>query len=146
MVVPSTLLAQDSDLDDVDDNCPIVPNPLQEDEDADDFGDVRDNCVSFSDWGEIPQCDTDGDGYGNLCDGDFNNDLVVGVPDFNIFRFAFGIAGEPGALIEDCNCNGVTGIEDFNCFRQQRLDGVGPSGLDCAGELPGQPDYCPPSE
>jgi PKD repeat protein len=48
---------EDSDDDGVlddDDNCPYVWNPLQEDYDNDDIGDVCDDCT-----------DTDGDGYGN---------------------------------------------------------------------------------
>ena len=41
-------------VDDEEDNCPINWNPLQEDYDGDDLGDVCDDCT-----------DTDGDGYGN---------------------------------------------------------------------------------
>ena len=142
----------DSDFDGVDDendNCPKWFNPLQENHDGDDWGDVCDNClVAFNgvpDAGPVDQCDTDHDGYGNWCDGDFNQDNVVGVPDFNIFRSCFGMPGAPMFAECDCNCDGVVGVPDFNCFRAQFGAGPGPSGWDCAGSMPGATGYCWPA-
>ena len=130
----------DSDFDGVSDeadNCPKSYNPLQENDDNDNWGDACDNCLGMDNTlGGVPvdQCDTDTDGYGNLCDGDYNQDNIVGVPDFNIFRTCFGSPGAPGFADCDCNCDGVVGVPDFNCFRAQFGVGPGPSGRDCAGD------------
>ena len=42
--------------------------------DGDDFDDVNDNCALLS---NNDQRDTNGDGFGNVCDPDLNNDGVV---------------------------------------------------------------------
>jgi subtilisin-like proprotein convertase family protein len=47
------------------DNCPVTPNPLQEDLDADQVGDACDNCPVAVNPG---QQDLDGDGLGDACD------------------------------------------------------------------------------
>ena len=60
------------------DNCPLVYNPDQTDTDGDGFGNVCDNCVFVWNGGWGGQADNDGDGLGNACDIDDDND---GVPD-----------------------------------------------------------------
>jgi len=60
------------DLDGVDDhidNCSEVPNPVQDDTDADDCG--------------------------NLCDADYDNDGTVGFGDFGFFTSSFGTVPGP---------------------------------------------------
>ncbi len=72
---------------DVTDNCPLVPNPSQEDADTDGLGnvcddnddtdnllDIEDNCPLIS---NPDQVDTDEDLIGNVCDTDDDNDNVL---------------------------------------------------------------------
>src|SRR5262249_46295075 len=63
------------------------------DQDGDGFPDSHDACVAISDNG----CDTDRDGYGNVCDGDFDQDYFVYPGDFTIwyadFQTGYDISG-----------------------------------------------------
>ncbi|MFK8016499.1 MAG: thrombospondin type 3 repeat-containing protein [Gammaproteobacteria bacterium] len=62
------------------------------DVDADGVLDENDNCVDISNPDQI---DTDGDGFGNFCDGDLNNSGVTNIGDLALFRVAF--FSTPGA-------------------------------------------------
>ena len=95
---------------------------LPVDTDGDGIYDGADNCVLVSNTDQI---DTDGDGFGNICDADLNNDNVVNVLDFNIFRTVF-LTSDPNS---DFDGNGVVNVFDFNIFRQLFLKTPGPSGL-----------------
>jgi len=110
----------------------IAGAPLP-DTDSDGIPDEWDNCVSTS---NTDQCDTNTDGYGNLCDTDINNDGAVGNPDFNTFRANFGQAVPPGNADTDFNCDNAVGNPDFNIFRSGFGGTPGPSGLGCAGTPP----------
>ena len=92
------------------------------DRDRDGIPDICDNCK------KIPnerQRDTDGDGYGNFCDPDLNNDLVVNLIDFGMFRSVYGTAN-PDA---DFDGNGTVDLVDFGIFRRFYGRPPGPSGL-----------------
>jgi hypothetical protein len=112
------------------DPCGSVPV----DTDSDTVCDPLDNC---SELAGAPSCDTDSDGYGNPCDGDFNNDGVVASVDFTAHFVPQFIAGTD-ANGEDMDCGGTVGANDFTVyFVPQFVSGtVGPSGLACAGTAP----------
>lgn len=60
-----------------------VPVP---DTDGDSITDDLDNCTLIA---NAPQTDTDGDGYGNRCDADYNNDCSVDFLDLGTLKSAF---------------------------------------------------------
>ena len=91
--------------------------PGTADTDQDGIPDSCDNCR------EVPnpdQRDTNADGIGNICDPDYNNDGVVGIPDFNILRRLFGkTAADPGFDPDvDAQGDDAIGIPDFNVLRR----------------------------
>ena len=82
------------------------------DTDADLVPDVFDNCRNVANGPAGGGCgpfDGDDDGFGNLCDGDFTNDGLVGGTDFAIFVEMFG---SPQPFV-DITCDGVVGGTDF---------------------------------
>ena len=92
------------------------------DSDGDGFDDVFDNC---KDAPNVSQLDVDGDGCGNLCDGDFDQDGVVSGGDFLTFRGGI-LVGASG--VTNHTGGGVTNGADFLVFRGQILQGTpGPS-------------------
>ena len=64
-----------------------VDAPGQQDTDRDGVKDVQDNCVYTP---NPAQDDTDQDKCGNVCDGDFDQDGIVGYPDFGQMSAAVG--------------------------------------------------------
>lgn len=56
------------------DNCPLIVNPGQEDKDSDGTGNLCDNCPSVK---NSNQKDVDLDGLGDACDPDIDNDGSV---------------------------------------------------------------------
>jgi hypothetical protein len=107
------------------------------DTDGDGIPNSSDNCVNVVNPNQI---DTNQDGYGNLCDPDFNTDDAVGIPDFAVFRAAFGTScADPGYNPDvDLNSDCAIGLPDFNIFRSFFGGAPGPSGLSCAGVVPCQ--------
>ena len=114
------------------------------DSDGDGVPDVIDNCKDVQNAG-ASGCDDDIDGYGNFCDGDFNNDLVSDGLDFSplfLADFVSGSqsvngAGNPQGT--DMNCDGTVDGVDFSVpfFLTQFGTGTpGASGLSCAGTVP----------
>ena len=91
------------------------------DSDGDGAVDEVDNCT-FVPNGQ--QTDTDADGYGNACDADFNNDLMVNGLDVGPFISQFGTAG-PDA---DFNGDGLVNGLDIGPFVDMYGQPPGPSG------------------
>jgi hypothetical protein len=80
-----------------------VPDPLQEDRDLDDVGDLCDNCVNDP---NTPQVDTDLDGEGDVCDDDDDGDGVLDPMDNCQFVANNGQANVDGdAFGAACDCD-----------------------------------------
>jgi hypothetical protein len=99
------------------------------DSDSDGISDDEDNCstiangTSITDAGGYSQRDTDEDGYGNMCDADFNNDGAVNSVDSSRFRSRFG-SRDPHA---DFNGDGIVNSIDSTIFRKRYGSPPGPA-------------------
>jgi len=93
------------------------------DTDADGVGDSLDNCTLIA---NNDQLDTDGDNYGNACDGDFNNDDMVNSLDISLFRDDFFKTGSQEA---DLNGDLIVNSLDLGLFKALFFAAPGPSGL-----------------
>jgi hypothetical protein len=106
----------------------IVKGPAISDQDQDGVEDPLDDCLIEP---NPDQLDSDQDGYGNLCDADFDDDGTVGILDFGLLR------GDPGWNPDvDVDGDGVVGMLDFGRLRDALGGSPGPSGLSCAGAPP----------
>lgn len=92
------------------------------DSDGDGVSDDLDNCTLVA---NPDQKDQDGDGYGTACDADFNNDGNTNFLDLGIFVGNFQVAGD---LITDLNGDGTTNFLDFGMFVNMFMQPPGPSG------------------
>lgn len=103
----------------------VFANPVPADADLDGIPDATDNCTLV----ENPiQCDSDGDGFGNRCDGDFNQNNVTNSQDYILFRSQIGQPSLPPAYnSRDINCNGVVNSQDYILFRGLLGQAPGPS-------------------
>lgn len=103
------------------------------DSDADGVDDNLDNCT---DSPNADQRDTDGDGLGNKCDGDFSQDCVVNVVDLGEFRANFLTVGD---TVYDLDGDGQTNVVDLGLLRSQFL-------IDYTVDNPsGVPNDCSPA-
>ncbi len=102
-----------------------VPLPIGSaaDTDGDGVADAYDNCTQVA---NADQRDSNGDGFGNLCDGDFNGDLITNVIDFRIFRQSILSTDSPD---QDLNGDGIVNGADFVILRDLLGRPPGPSGL-----------------
>ncbi|MFK7885568.1 MAG: DUF4832 domain-containing protein [Gammaproteobacteria bacterium] len=89
------------------------------DVDGDGVDDAVDNCVAQA---NADQRDTDSDGYGNRCDADFNNDLIVNVVDLGLLRVDFFATGD---LDTDLDGDGVVNAVDLGILRSLYLQPLG---------------------
>lgn len=92
------------------------------DSDGDGVPDLSDNCIFVA---NADQRDTNGDGFGNICDGDFNDDCRTNIADLAIFKGGF-LGTDP-----DLDLNGIGGVNiaDLSIFKGLFLGAPGPSGL-----------------
>ena len=95
---------------------------IADDSDGDGIPDDLDNCIEVA---NPDQRDSDGDGYGNACDGDLDNNGFVNFTDLAIFRSRFG-SSDPDA---DLDGSGSVNFADLARFRELFGRPPGPSGL-----------------
>jgi hypothetical protein len=114
---------------------PTDPCAGSPDSDNDGTCDAADNCKDIKNSG-VFGCDTDNDGYGNACDGDYDQGGSVNSNDFvDFFLPDFSASSDVTGTGTDHDCGGSVNSNDF-------VDGFlplfsnsanGASGLKCAG-------------
>ena len=92
------------------------------DADGDLVPDSQDNCLNTP---NADQRDTDSDGYGNICDPDFNNDGIINAGDLAYLKTSF-FGNDPDA---DLNGDGVVNAADLAILNTMFFGPPGPSGL-----------------
>ncbi len=93
------------------------------DTDDDGVNDSSDNCIQVQ---NPLQRDTDSDGYGNFCDPDFDNNLIVGAADLAYFKQKF-FSTDPDA---DLNGDGGVNAADLAILKVFFFKPPGPSYID----------------
>lgn len=91
--------------------------------DSDGVTDATDNCTLNA---NVSQLDTNGDGIGNRCDPDFNNNGIVDSQDGAILKATFGSNAFPDF---DLNGNGIVDSNDGARLKAKFGKAPGPSGL-----------------
>ncbi|MFK8029285.1 MAG: thrombospondin type 3 repeat-containing protein [Gammaproteobacteria bacterium] len=99
---------------------PVVED-MGVDTDGDGVDDSVDNCSVVA---NPAQRDTDGDGFGNICDPDFNNDGIVNFLDVNDWLPAFNTAC--GDVDEDLDGDGACNFADYSIITEYFLQPPGP--------------------
>jgi len=94
------------------------------DADFDFVPDSRDNCTLVP---NRSQCDTNGDGYGNHCDADLDNNGFVDKADRSLLQSVMDTATGPHDA--DLNCDGVVDSRDMKIMQDAQGTAPGPSGL-----------------
>ncbi len=92
------------------------------DSDGDGVADAADNCTLVP---NADQRDTNGDGFGNICDADLNNDNVVNFIDLGQLRSVFFTADADA----DLNGDGSVNFVDLGIMRASFFGPPGPSGV-----------------
>ena len=111
----------------------IAAGAQAEDWDGDGILDEFDNCACEP---NADQYDADEDGFGNVCDGDTNNDGILGWPDFNYVRDCInrpGVGARAGCFVCDFDHDNRVDSDDFAYFLEMwgRLPGPSRSSVDC---------------
>jgi hypothetical protein len=94
----------------------------RKDTDGDNIADALDNCTLVA---NADQRDTNGDGYGNVCDPDLNNDGIVNFSDLGLLKPLF-FSADPDA---DFNGDGAVNFVDLGTMKTFFFLPPGPSGL-----------------
>jgi subtilisin family serine protease len=112
------------------DQCPDTPagesvdangcSASQLDSENDGVADTEDNCILNA---NSDQRDTDMDGYGNICDPDFDNNGVVQAADLAYLKSKFFTADEDA----DLDGNGVVQAADLAILKNMFFQSPGPS-------------------
>lgn len=95
---------------------------VSSDSDGDGIADGSDNCIEVA---NNDQRDTNGDGFGNICDADLNNDGTINFTDLGLLRTVFFGADTDA----DFNGDGVVNFLDLGILRSTFFGAPGPSGL-----------------
>jgi cysteine-rich repeat protein len=93
------------------------------DADADGIPDDEDNCTLVA---NASQRDTDADGFGNDCDGDFDQNCAVNFTDLGTMKANFF---QPGTTHTDMNGDGQTNFTDLGLLKGDFFQPPGPSGI-----------------
>lgn len=101
-----------------------VVAPTAPDTDGDGVADNLDNCKRVA---NANQRDTDGDGYGNICDADFNQNKVVDPTDLSKLKALLGKVSPNGH--EELNGNGIVDPTDLSIAKGYLGKMPGPSGV-----------------
>ncbi|MEL7450697.1 MAG: hypothetical protein AAFN78_15895 [Pseudomonadota bacterium] len=91
------------------------------DTDSDGVADSNDNCTDVANPDQI---DSNGDGYGNFCDADLNDDCGVNAGDLALLKQVF-FTTDPDA---DFNSDGQVNFTDLGIMRDLFFAAPGPSG------------------
>ena len=118
------------------------------DADGDGIPDTYDNCITLPNGPTGGTCstnnDSDTDGYGNICDGDLNNDGAPGFDDLTEILNNIGNGAAPAEY--DLNCDGAPGFDDLTYVLNNIGVGMGTgtstSGLACSAA--NAKGTCPP--
>ncbi len=92
------------------------------DADGDTIPDLNDNCTLID---NPDQRDSNGDGFGNACDADLNDDGTINFGDLALFKSVF-LGSDADA---DFNGDGEVNFGDLATLKQNFLGEPGPSGL-----------------
>lgn len=111
---------------------------LGADADHDGIPNTIDKCVMDS-RNSLPgrDCDTDGDGYGNVCDADFDQSNAVNAADYGMYfipAFKGQMAPTRG---QDMDCSGAVVGSDYGKYFIPKFRGLN------GGAIPG-PSQCEP--
>ena len=98
------------------------------DTDSDGIPDIRDNCTLIP---NPDQLDSNGDGFGNVCDPDLNNDNQVDATDLAMLRAVLNTSSGDAGYNPDADLNGDNTINmaDVQVLRNFFFGVPGPSGL-----------------